>query len=409
MSGPLVGAGGGSVTVLGPAVAPNSFQLVTDWYVAPITGSDANTGLTAGSPLKTIAEWRRRIWGARYGAPGFPSIVTIHALESSTVADDGYMFGYITEGSASNVVVVGIPVVIFTSTVTGFTSYAGNIRGQLVDAAIPVSWAASGLISTIATGSRFIRRVGGAGPAQASLLKDLGARTVMIGLPTDTSEISTGTPTVAIANFAVADAYQVCTRLRWPQMVTINCKARLQCLDVDLGVGVSIGSPLFSQRDQYVLCGFLSNCAFGVGIVQGFNSLWLCPSISCTEQFVAQACSFTGGTIQFNGHTDWNGSENVLLTQDWVISHGGQISTGIAHCFDNATNLIGASRLGTVDIGSIVGSGNTGKLATTNLGATIYGASLIAATTSDASPYTVGGVSYGSPVFNGTLGTGIYS
>jgi len=401
------GNGGGS-SPFGPAVLPNSNQLVTDWFVAPVTGSNANTGLTAGSPLRSIAEFRRRVWGARYGSPGFPTIVTIHALETSTNPDDGLFYGFVTIGTASNIVVLGIPSVLFSGTVTGYAPYAGNTRATLTDAAIPVSWTASAGISS-AAGSRYIRRVGAA--AQAALLLDIGARTAMIGLPTNTSETVVGVPSFALTNFVVGDAYQVVTRLQWPALESDNLvKVRLQCLDVNLPAG--IGSIPVVLRNEYVLCGYLStfNVAVG-GIEVSYNCVFMGGVNDGSGRFIPIMSSFKSMVYQVGGNININGQENVALTSEMRIWNGGNwASSGTWHMFDTAFPLINLIRGSRADLsgGGIVGSNNTGPLVQVTSGSYVTFGSLVTATTSVALAYTVAGVAYLSPTVDDSAGTGIY-
>lgn len=83
---------GGPTGATGPAGAtlgPNASWAVAHWYIDPVSGSDTNTGLTSGSPLKT---WARlvAIWGTI--SPVFSSAVTVEFLTGQPASTDLIFF-----------------------------------------------------------------------------------------------------------------------------------------------------------------------------------------------------------------------------------------------------------------------------------------------------------------------------
>jgi hypothetical protein len=331
-------------------------------------------------------------------------IVVINALSSSTVADDGFFGGFKTFGSAANVIVMGVPTVLFTGTVTAYQAYSANLRGTLTDSAIPTSWTASDGISTTA-GSRLIRKVGGG--KQAWLLADMGAKTAMIGLPTNTSDTGTAFPTTAITDFIVGDSYEVVTRIKWPLLFGSEVKVRYQALDVS---GSSVGSVAANIREQYVLVGFLSAITHGSGFVNPLNCAYL-NSVQTNYGFSASACSFTN-IFQMNQQTNLNGSTNVAYGPSAQVRvwHGATSSTsGILLCFDMTQQCVYFHRAAVGYIDSIRGSGNTAAIVSADQGSYVSGCANVTATTSGVAFQLNAVNSAGPPGIDAANGGGIFS
>lgn len=377
---------------------------VTDWYLDPAAtnstpGDDEAAGTSSGVPLRSMAEVRRRTRGLRIRS----SNVLIHPLSSSTNSDDGIIDGITTFGTAT-VVLIGTTTVIFSGTLTvGTATYAGNNRGVIVDSTLPSSWSASDGISTI-SGSRYIRTSGGG--AQAPILKDLGSRTAMIGLATATSETTISPLSTTPTSFATGDSYEVVTRLQWPQVYAYGCRVQIQCLDIK-GNQSAIPWAIFTA---FVLCGFLSSTST-LGNVSMRTCVFLSTMVTNAGAPFFLSCAFVGGIVQMNDQCNLNGQSNVFVNSPLQLFHGANVSLGGVFAFDNTTSCIFLSRISDAEFtgGFLVGSGNTGKLITTVSGSTVYAASLVSATTSDPLPYSINGVSYASPIFDGGAGNGIYN
>ena len=389
------------------------WQAQTNWYIDPAgtastPGDDEASGLTSGAPIKSIAEWRRRIRGSVY-----QGVIVINALSGSTVLDDGLLTGFTTLGSAANVCILGTTTVVFSGTVgAGSVGYSGNVRGQIVDAGIASSWTASGGVSTTAA-SRFIRQTGGGW--MAPLLKDMGSKTVMIGLPVTASETDTAAFQFPTQVPTVGDTYQVVSRPVWPPLYPAGTKTRMQCLDIKHPTGGTIGSTTYSTRDQYVLCGFLTQANFGVG----FQACYVCVAVSAvssTGGFSPTSCAFLNSIVQLGDLTNWNPATNVFVAAEFRVWHGGNLgSSGNILAFDTSFALVGVRHGSEVNIETLAGSGNTGPLVLcggSTAGAEglnrVTGAAFITATTSASLPYQVCGVNYAAPVNDAGSGSAIY-
>lgn len=407
----------GSATGSSAGVGPTANQLVTDWYIDPAGtngGNDNNNGLTPATPLLSVNRWKQLILGARYGAPGFPALVQIHAMSSSAVTDDGNFNGVFTTQSNARVFIIGVPTVLFSGVLTGATAYAGNARATVTDTALSTTWTLKGGIGTSGAGggSRFIRKTDLS--IQADLVLDmeptLATRTAMIGLPTNTSETSTAaTPNVAITNFNVGDAYEVVSRFKWPQIFTGGNLMTVQCLD-------TIGSGAFqtyTMGDRYVLCGILTTISRGAG-PQQFYKCSVLANLVTGDGFFAACCTLVGFIWQQNGSCNLNTQSNVSLNGQMQPAHGGSLTAGNMWFFDCVTaaffNLL---RLAKLDLtgGAIRGANNTVKFVVCNGNSQANGATAgITAVTTDPNPYQLNATAFAAPpLVDAVLGGAIYS
>ncbi|CAH6419731.1 Hypothetical protein HVR_LOCUS808, partial [uncultured virus] len=109
-----------------PAVGPNPFWLVPDWYVAPITGSDSSDGTTPGTAVQTIMGGIVSRWGT--SSPILTQTTIIHLLEPETLSqEDVVLSPIITEGA--NFVIVGTNVVLGSSTILAVITPLDPIAG----------------------------------------------------------------------------------------------------------------------------------------------------------------------------------------------------------------------------------------------------------------------------------------
>lgn len=394
----------------------------TTWYIDPAgtnpqPGNDENDGLTTATPIKSIAEWRRRIKGAV-----FLTDVDIHALSGSTIPDDGLFYGFTTPSLLKYVRLIGVPTVLFTGTIASYVPYSGNTRGQFTDASIPTSWTASGLI-TSTTGSRFIRKTGTGVRHYSHLLKDLGSKSVQFGIVVDCDEaVGTSIFTSTETNFANGDAYEVVSLPTWPQAQAHSGGTILQNFDL---LRLSNAGEIISAIGQlrYHLCGFIDP-----GQTVNSYSIRIYSSVFCNPSgFLLNGatpgltnCSLSNGCL-FQiapGSGTWQAQRLVIVGSVVSFTDAGALTIwpafnlhlGSLRCFDNVAPIIsvGNSSKCTLSGGTIVGSGNSGKLVSCFGGSIFYGAAAITATTSDALPWRVNGVSYATPVVDLSSGDGIY-
>lgn len=375
-------------------------------------GSDDADGLSSSAPLKSIAEWRRRVRGAR-----FTSNVVIHALSGSSVTDDGLFDGFSCDTLTVFVVILGTPTPIGVSgTVASYQPYSGNTRGSFTDASITGgSWTAADAISS-SSGSRFVRKVGTGARPYAPLLKDMGSQTVQFGIVSNWDETDTTTVTTAETNFANGDSYEVVSLPTWPTIQALNGNVRQQCVDV-----LGFQNPVFRTTEDFhslthVLCGFVTQ----INIVSNGIGLRIYSSVFCNPAgisivgfgYVFINCSFVNTLLQINeGAFDWNGQRSVFVACTFRLWHGViAASLGEMRMFDFTATLIDLNHVAFANAaGAIVGSGNSGLLVSCVLQSRFRGASQITATTSASLPYGLNGTNYSAPAVDGGSGDAIYN
>jgi len=183
-----------------------------NWWINGTTGSDRASGAGAGTPIKTHAELVRRT-GRLLG----------EGCASYTVRLAGAGFGGIdwTAIRAKHwptLTYLGARTVLYSGSVTARTLYAvppaAPARGDMTDAAIPVSWTASGLL-----GKLFIGTAGTIAGRLGWIEKDLGAKTAGYNPPVHPG-------TYAFGDVTVADTFDVvellpCGPLICPEGCTI--------------------------------------------------------------------------------------------------------------------------------------------------------------------------------------------
>lgn len=392
------------------------WQSQAAWYIDPSVlhgGSDENDGLTSGTPIKSIAEWRRRVKGARY-----TSDVVIRVLSASTNSDDGLFYGFTTTDQAlTKVVLLGVPTLVFSGTITAYQAYSGNTRGSITDASIPVSWTTSGGVSS-SSGSRFVRKVGSGIRHYACLAKDLGANTVQMGVVVDWNDQDTATLATAETNFTVGDQYEVVSMTQWPAIQSIGCFIRTQCLDL-----YSFQNPDFTKemntdggRTTSVLCGFPSQVAsFESGAGWSNYSCIICPSVGFQwqgGQYVSFNTTYMNVTIEPSlvGFS-WNGQINVFINTNFTVWHSNVVgSFGILRFYDCSFPLLSVRHTSYVRLnGAVVGSGNTGYLVQCDTTGVLYGAANITATTSSPHKYLISGNNYDAPTVDMSTGDAVYN
>ena len=389
---------------------PNqTFQAATFWSIDPAGGNDENKGWGTTQaaadlvPLKTVAEWRRRIVGAVYEAR-----VQIHALTDSTNLDDSRFYGFsVGPSGTGEVVLYGTPIVVFSGTLTAYagTGSAANTRWSVTDSSIPVSWTASGGVSST-SGTRWIRKAGGT--THAHLLKDLGSKTCQIGTPFSHNEQPSAASLPTVLDFTNGDAYEVVRLVRWPGLTSYNDRAyaRLLCLDLTGGhTASSVGS-----QDQYTMCGFLSFASQATAnVIIADACIYTAGAVSQRDWRIRYISSINGH-LQFGaGYIDTNAVITTMVASELRLWHGGHGHVALLRSFDVTGTCLHVRHNGTVtvDLG-IVGS-NTGKLITAEYNATVATFGTVSTTgTSDPNPFTVDGVSAASPPGMNAQGSAIW-
>lgn len=399
------------------------WQAQTAWYIDPAgtnspVGDDEALG-DATHPVKSMPEIMRRVRGANYG-----SDVVVHALSGSTNPSDGILQGFTMRDQNFFFTIIAVPTVVGSGTVTAYTPYSGNVRGQLTDSAIPSSWTISGFVST-ATSARFIRKVGSGARHYAPVLVDLGSKTAQLGITADIDDTTTtlaASVSTTETNFAVADAYEIVSMPRWPIVQNGMASVLLKCLEFRGNSFTQCLSGGFQQRN--VLCGIVSgspatsttfnaitgqgalnyyHCVFALTPPSGVNALG--PSFGLIN------CALVNTLLQLNDDgANWNGTTNVLVNTEFRVYHSSHKgSLGSLRMYDTTTPLVSVRHDSTVNlVGTIVGSGNSGSLVQVDTQGLFYGAGGITATTSKGLPWTVLGVDYAAPVVDAGAGSGIY-
>lgn len=390
----------------------SKWQHVTDWYIDPAQtfgGHDENDGLTATTPLKSVAEWRRRISGSYYSGG---ARIVIHALSASTDLDDGKFYGFTTDkNSISSVVVIGTPVVVGTGTITSFTAPSGNGRCTISAASIPTSWTASGFVSTAAD-SRFIRKSGGGPVPHAYLISDQGTKTIQLGPVSTWNDSSTAAVAVFTeSTFTTTDSFDVYSLPRWP-MLQATENVLYQNLDVFGSPFVQINTA--NKQNRFILCGFVGTGATVVPTTGGNITFYACgfsggPALFGDGTGMA-LCAFLAVLVQIvSATTTWKSQINVFVSCRLYVESGGLFgNSGTLRVFDSINPCIELSGRCSVYIEALVGTGNSGPLATVARGSQLYGAANMTASTTALHPYIIGGVSHDSPAVE-TTGDAVYA
>lgn len=375
------------------------------WGVNATTGNDENVGSVA-SPLKTMAELSRRWNNARLLGSAYT--VTL-AVDLGATDTNTFTFDFLPGGSLT---VQGTPTTLYTGTVTTATNQAAGptlTENNIADTTIPVSFTASGLL---ASGIIFKRTNGTA--AYWFGLKDLGAKTLRISQPF----VAGGTSGLTLANNDTYVAQQLTKIVAqvWNVRNTLNGQSILYSDLDDIGsvhqdIGYqrctfsSPGSTNF-QAGNYNGC-----CWFQAAAIAGRARGGLAPGM--------QWCAAKGaGTTLLR----WNGvlspRINTITFQGCEMRFDqaiGEITNGQLTFFDVTSQCLQAvfgSFVAIIGTAVISGNGNTGKIAVAGVLSQIaYQAAALslAGMTTDANPYTVGGVA--GPIANyppDAKGNGIY-
>lgn len=208
-------------------IPSQKWLLQPTFYIDPLTGNDENTGLTAGVPLLTFAEWKRRV-GTRLEIPQ-----TLYIQNDLT---ENLLFDM--DNEQVYVVLQGVRTTLYSGTVTAAQAWSTmvNTDGQVTDAAIPVSWTASGLVD------KLIVLTSGVGTGAAGwVARDLGGKKARYSPLIDANTFST-------FDFAIGDTFDVVdlTKINGDLVVVGSC----QVIPVDLAFSAPLGTEVFSARSN---------------------------------------------------------------------------------------------------------------------------------------------------------------
>jgi len=187
-------------------VAPFVWSTQTAWFIDPTNGSDTNSGLTAGTAIKTWAELRRR-WLASGGVVQTTGNCTVTLLGDLPVSDPCDMRGIWVKKGAAVVVTAAAKTTLYSGTITAVQArvLATNTDWAITSAGLPVSWTASGCVG------KLCRIVGGARDGTTFWIKkDLGAKKATVSSPmTKTSAYPMGNAVPTYPTPQVGDAIVV--------------------------------------------------------------------------------------------------------------------------------------------------------------------------------------------------------
>lgn len=157
-------------------IPSNHWRRQLDWWMDSVNGDDENVG-DAANPIATFEEFRRR-HGKLLGDPtAAPSPVTFTILDTGEVEQD-FLVDMHVRAYPETFTIDGTTAVIYSGSVTAYVPWnvAGQQEPQLTDAALPVSWTASGLVH-----KQMILTSGAQIGATGYVSRDLGAK--VAGMP----------------------------------------------------------------------------------------------------------------------------------------------------------------------------------------------------------------------------------
>lgn len=415
----LVAASAGTALWVRLCIENKTHQGRNSWHIDPsglLAGDDENTGITGGAPLQSVAEWRRRIHGAKYAGRG---LIIVNILSSSAVLDDANFYGYDTgiNYDADAVVIVGAPQLVFSGTLTGYVGTGGgaNVRWTVADSAIPTSWTASNGVSNL-TGSRWIRKSDST--RRAVLLADLGTKTAQIGAPTATSETPTASPVSTISDLANTNAYQVVSNFAWPGISVVGSSGHTVVMCLDL---CPEGNTPYNWVDagsllDVVLCGFLTTA--NVRNVNFTNCVFLDGWNGSGEVQLRNCSTMRSPGVYSKGSSSWAGFFNTFSTAELRAWNGARLESGTIRTFDKVTATCVSVRISSqlnLEGGALQGLGNTVTLVTAERQGAMSGAGAagvnVTAVTSNTSPILVAGTAYpvnAVPIVNDSFGSAVY-
>lgn len=332
------------------------------WFVDSAGGDDEYDGTAAVhgagyiGPLATIDEFIKRV-----GRSDLQTDMTVDIGDIGAIVSDQFFTARSTD--AHSITVRGAPTGLYSGFATAVTAYNGTtgVADLLTDAAIPVSWTASGLVGKLAQVNV------GADIATFIVAKDLGAKQARVSRYFDVTNFVQLQP--GINDFIVV--YDV-TRL--DGFIAIECYGQASFIfqSIELGSGVAVGNEgigVLAGFCQFVGCQ-LHNLAIDSGAaanavasrIDGINHT-LSPNALSVD-----ACLFTrtGGhslIVDQGGFVTIFNASMIQASAGVDVSAGGGMYLIDTFCvFDSTGAGVTIDAHGTVECASgilIFGSGNT--------------------------------------------------
>lgn len=388
----------------------NAQRLV--WAIDATSGDDQNPGWgtteaeAKGRPLKTTAEFRRRMWNCT-----LTQNVTVYPIgDFPNDLDYGRLYGF---QCAPNIIVafVGTPTVVSSGTITAVQQISGNDRYEISDAG-RANWI--GNVSG-SSGSFMVRRTNSAS-CRAMIMKDMGIAlggdaTAMIGQPIAVSDTPAMFPAVTAVDFAPGDTYEVVSFQKVPPM---SCDRTINFRYYFLDGRASGYRGGWESPMRAVLCGNVTNTGLAGALV----------TYGCIQSFgqfaVAQQSTFLsvhgcwlgklenqGSNVLNNGQSNYSASPN---NNSLETNTGGSTRAGNWYVWDRPSVCVEAHGAGSrVELDSLRGDGNTWRLIVVNGMSQVYAPSVTAVTT-DPTPYQVqSGAAATIPLLDTAAGSFIYA
>lgn len=305
----------------------NYWAYRTTWYIDEAAGDDENPG-TAVAPLASHDELVRRI-GPRLG---LAATVDVYIVGNYTGNWDWRQY---PSPVLISIVYHGVRTVIYSGSVTAVVPYnaAGGVAGSITDAAIPVSWTASGLVDKL-----FVMTSGACNAYVGSIVKDLGAKRAnyqqLIDIPTYTS----GDP-------ALGDTFDVYDLTVLTGALYSAPQVRIFVQDVQFSpVGPVYADCMFCNGPSYVE---IRSCLITNGVCTTWANTYLgfigCLILSAPSRVWAR----TGGTVLVDGtafkcRLDAERDASIQVWTNSTVWSVGAAPLAVYACTGNVSIVTGA-------------------------------------------------------------------
>lgn len=297
---------------------PASYLTQAAWYVNSATGNDNNDGLTAATPLLTLAELTRR-WQGRVFAP---SILAVNVYLAGTFPSEKLLLNATFPAPNANpvVTVTGAKTTVASGTVTAYQAWnsAADLRGQMTDGAQDFT----------AQVRRRVRLTSGAGAGGLAWIGSLGGGVTIA----NTSRFRTvsGTSTGSFVDPGIGDSYVVETLDTTILEYQIDCPGalvKLEDLRIATNATATISQCNSGDRGHARNTVRVAGCEYyaaASGEVQMRGGQLL---LACANGGPGAGLSLYGGRfINFKSHFSWGPTNlyNVMIQSDsWMHDGNG--------------------------------------------------------------------------------------
>lgn len=272
------------------------------WFIDGAAGDDENDGALAGTALATFEE----LWRRTGGTPAANAVVTVvGAAYSGSIHTNNR--SQTVPAFTSSFTIIGQQTVLYSGSITALQAWspppAVAAKQLITDAALPVSWTASGLV-----GKRLVLTSGANSGAWAYVLADIGggSKQAFVGVFWNPSTFSVVSPALN-DTFDVVDVTEVAGVLR-----------------VAGPADVTVQDLRFNSPDDWDVAVFGGGLLYAIGM----ECVGVAPAYCSDSNFTAQGCYFQlqfgyqvdstpGGSINF-----WGCSTNGIQ----LSSHGGRVA-----------------------------------------------------------------------------------